>query len=61
MAFVRNNLKSSSLRLAALLMARLFPRQTKATTLDGNNVGWTAGGLSQSFEIESNNAGNDNT
>ena len=61
MNFTRDILKNGFLLLAALLAVLLCPFQAKAATLDWNNVDWTAGSLSQSFEIDSGNPGNDIT
>ena len=62
MSITRNNLKSRSLGLVALLVALICPGQVKAITLDWNSVDWTpTGTLTQSFDIDSGNAGNDIT
>ena len=56
----RKNLKNDSLWLVALLVV-LCTLRAQATTLDWNSVNYTAGSLSESFEIDSNNTGNDIT
>ena len=61
MTFVRTNLKNSSLWLAVLLVALLGARPASAVVLDWSAVTWTAGSLSQSFDIDPANPGNDIT
>jgi hypothetical protein len=47
--------------LAALVLLWLGMGRVQAITLDWNNVNWTADSLSQSFDIDPGNAGNDIT
>jgi hypothetical protein len=47
---------------ACLALLLLFPAsQSRAAALSWNSVNWTAGGLSQSFDVDANNPGNDIT
>jgi hypothetical protein len=47
--------------LAALVLVCFGLGRVEAVTLDWNNVDWTADSLSQSFDIDPSNAGNDIT
>jgi hypothetical protein len=46
---------------ALLLLPPLLPLSSQAVVLDWNNVTWTNGSYSQSFDIDPNHAGNDIT
>ncbi len=62
MRFARNKFKNSVLLWLAIGCLKLvFAFKAEAITLDWNSVAWTAGNLSQSFDIDSNNPGNDIT
>lgn len=58
----RAKARGRNLLYAALfLLPPLLPLSSQAVVLDWNNVSWTNGSFSQSFDIDPNHAGNDIT